>query len=39
MDKDETKDLTLEDFKQLLKKQDEKIREGEDELIDAFRGI
>lgn len=31
--------LDFETFKKLLKKQEEKLKDGEDELIDAFRGI
>jgi Ca2+-binding EF-hand superfamily protein len=39
IDKNADDELSFEEFKNLLKKQEEKLREGEDELIDAFRGI
>lgn len=38
IDKNTTDELKFEEFQKLLKKQEEKLREGEDELIDAFRG-
>lgn len=39
IDKDAADDeLSFEEFTKLLKKQEEKLKEGEDELIDAFRG-
>lgn len=38
IDKDADDDLNFEEFCKLLKKQEEKLKEGEDELIDAFRG-
>lgn len=39
IDKNTNDELKFEEFQRLLKKQEEKLREGEDELIDAFRGI
>lgn len=38
IDKDADDALNFEEFCSLLKKQEEKINKGEDELIDAFRG-
>ena len=39
IDKDADDELTLAEFTKLLKKQEEKLKEGEDELIEAFRSI